>query len=108
LRQYGSENFKLLYDEEGGFFVGFWTKFRWPLVWANVKFGECIYCLVYACFAFCLFVSLFFGDICMSSPWKPNLDQSSKVEFVIFGKVHLHGTTFKDKRASHFEGKPIS
>jgi hypothetical protein len=27
-----------------------------------VKFGECICCSVYTCFAFCLFVTLFFGD----------------------------------------------
>jgi hypothetical protein len=53
------ENLKLLYDEGGGFFVGFCTKFRWPLARANVKFEECIYRSLYICFAFCLFVHLF-------------------------------------------------
>ncbi len=33
------ENIKPLYDEEGSYFVGFWTKFRWPLAWAIVKLG---------------------------------------------------------------------
>jgi len=56
------ENPKPLYDEEGNFFVGFWTEFRWPLARASVKFGECICCSIYTCFAFCLFESLFFGD----------------------------------------------
>jgi hypothetical protein len=54
------ENFKFLYDKESKFFIGFWTEFRWPLARANAKFGECICCLVYTCFAFYLFVSLFF------------------------------------------------
>jgi len=56
------ENLKPLYDEKGDFFASFWTEFRWPLARASVKFGECICYLVYMCFAFCLFVSLFFGD----------------------------------------------
>jgi hypothetical protein len=59
---YKSKNFKPLYDEEGGFFANFLTKFRWPLVQVRGKFGKCICYLVYACFAFCLFVSLFFWD----------------------------------------------
>ncbi len=32
---------------------------NWPLARASVKFGECICCSIYTCFAFCLFVSLF-------------------------------------------------
>ncbi len=44
------------------FFTGFWIEFRWALAWASMKFGECICCLVYTCFAFCLFMTLFFGD----------------------------------------------
>jgi hypothetical protein len=51
---------KPLYDEEGGFFVGFWTELRWPLAEASVKFGECICRSVYTCFAFCLFALSFF------------------------------------------------
>ncbi len=31
-------------------------------IWASAKFGECICSSIYTCFAFCLFVSLFFGD----------------------------------------------
>ncbi len=54
------ENLKPLYDEGGGFFVGFWTKFRWPLAQVSVKFGECICCSVYTCFAFCVYVTSFF------------------------------------------------
>jgi hypothetical protein len=56
------ENLKPFYDEEGGFFASFWIEFRWPLAWASVKFGKCIWWSVYACFAFCLFVSLCFDD----------------------------------------------
>ncbi len=37
------KNLKPLYDEEDNFFAGFWTKFRWLLVQANVKFKECIF-----------------------------------------------------------------
>jgi hypothetical protein len=65
---YGLKNFKPLYDEEGNFFASFWIEFRWPLARASVKFGKCICCSVYACFAFCLFVSLFFCDtLCKDS-----------------------------------------
>jgi hypothetical protein len=56
---YGFENLKPLYDEEGNFFVGLWTKFRWLLVQASVKFGKCICYSIYACFTFCLFMSWF-------------------------------------------------
>jgi hypothetical protein len=56
------ENLKPLYDEEGSFFADFWIEFRWPLARASVKFGKCICCSIYACFAFCLFVSSFLGD----------------------------------------------
>ncbi len=55
------ENLKPFYDEEGNFFAGLWIKFRWPLARASVKFGECIWCSVYTCFAFCLFVTSFFN-----------------------------------------------
>ncbi len=38
----------------------FGCKFRWPQVQSSVKFGECIWCSVYMCFAFCLFEPSFF------------------------------------------------
>ncbi len=59
---YGFENLRPLYDEERDFSASFWIKFRWPLVRATMKFGKCVCHSKYACFAFCLFVSLFFGD----------------------------------------------
>jgi hypothetical protein len=59
---YGSKNLKPLYDEEGSFFAGFWIEFKCPLAQANVKFEKCICYSIYACFAFCLFASSFFGD----------------------------------------------
>jgi hypothetical protein len=64
------ENLKPLYDVEGDFFASFWTEFRWPLTWASVKFGECIWCSIYTCFEFCLFVTLFFGDNMLFFPYR--------------------------------------
>jgi len=63
------KNFKLFYDEGGDFFVGFRTKFRWPLARVSVKFEECICCSLYMCSTFCLlclrFLSHTFNGYCL-------------------------------------------
>jgi hypothetical protein len=71
-------NLKPFYDEEGGFFVGFWTKFKWPLAQARVKFRECICRSIYMCFSFCLFMPSFLSQhMCMmlivDKKWKKPL-----------------------------------